>query len=387
MRGTHPLSVQVQGGPETARETLKNTFPSRRTYPQPVTWLPMVDAAVEELVDGVLASVPAPLREACDRAGILQGLGELGACDLGTLGSMLDEDYAEVKAAVIDASKPAFVATLKAAIREANRGCDAPSTSSTQQHSSAAELVSGIPSHKIPLVVTVKFNGAVIAERTSISVSASTTFAELARTRLEAVKDETCLNEVPLSVSLFRNADQQASDRVAAAITDQVGPPFALGYPFVLLSFTAPVHGCAPRPTGGANPFATGSFNPFNRAKGAGTLVLPEPYTPKEEGGSLSFELALFNAVLAQCTEEKLGVEASDRDACAALLLNVRDAVWLMSGRERSFKMSKVRTGSFSLPMSYACACDEHFITWMLACRCRPDSKCTARRSSRAALA
>ena len=91
-----------------------------------------------------------------------------------------------------------------------------------------------------------------------------------------------------------------------------MGGSFALGYAFAVLSFTAPVYGCPRPPTCGANPFATGSANPFSRAaKQRGcTLVLPEPYKPKEEGGTLNFELVLFNAVLAQCAQEQLGVEA-----------------------------------------------------------------------------
>ena len=42
----------------------------------------MVDAAVEGLVDSVLADVPAELRDACDRAGILSGLHSVGAGSL-----------------------------------------------------------------------------------------------------------------------------------------------------------------------------------------------------------------------------------------------------------------------------------------------------------------
>jgi len=42
--------------------------------------------------------------------------------------------------------------------------------------------------------------------------------------------------------------------------------------------------------------------------------VLPEPYKPKEEGSTLSFELALFNAVLTHCKQEVLGVHACDVD-------------------------------------------------------------------------
>jgi|Transcript_20577 hypothetical protein len=307
----------------------------------------MVDAAVEGLVDSVLADVPAELRDACDRAGILSGLHSVGAGSLATLGSMLNEDYAEVKAAVVASSKPAFVAMLKKAMRDGG-------TLRTTSTGPSPSPESFVPT--TALVVTVKFNGAVVAERTSISVSPSTTWEEVARTRLEAV-GKTDFEDFPLAVSLFRTADQHGSDRVTAAISDQIGPSISLGYPHALLSFTAPVYGCARPPTRGANPFATGSANPFSRAaKQRGcTLVLPEPYKPKEEGGTLNFELVLFNAVLAQCVQEQLGVEACDLDKCSGLILHVRDAVWLMSGREGNFKFSRVSLALFCSCTNFMC--------------------------------
>eukprot|EP00966_Prymnesium_polylepis_P138380 3197500-Prymnesium_polylepis.1 len=65
--------------------------------------------------------------------------------------------------------------------------------------------------------------------------------------------------------------------------------------------------------------------------------MLPKPYVPKEEGGQLNFELALFNALREQCERTSLGVKACDVASCQKLLIAVRDALWLMAGRERSF--------------------------------------------------
>jgi hypothetical protein len=303
----------------------------------------MVDADVERLVDGVLAEAPAPLREVCDRAGILSGLLRIGAGDLNTLGSLLENDYAEVKEAVATSSRPAFVAALKRAVERSDgvwplRDCGFGTPSTGQRPSPGVPIPPAVP-----LIVTIKFNNKVIAERTSIMASPSDTWERIATLRLEAV-GETGFADAPLTVSVFRTAEQHASDRVGAAISDQVGPSIQLGYPHALLSFTAPTYGCARRPTSGSNPFAAGSNNPFSRAakKSGGTLVLPEPYKPKEEGGHLNFELALFNAVLAQCQQEDLAVEACDLEACSGLILHVRDALWLMSGREDRFKFSKV---------------------------------------------
>ena len=75
--------------------------------------------AVEQLVDDVLDAVPKPLREACDRYGILAGLDRVGACSVPMLRTLLEQDYADVKAEIGGAAKPAFVATLKVAVLKA----------------------------------------------------------------------------------------------------------------------------------------------------------------------------------------------------------------------------------------------------------------------------
>ena len=72
-----------------------------------------MDEDLEELVDSVLAACSKPLRELCDRTGILNGLGRAGIFTLETLRTMLQVDYIEVKAAVLSAAKPSFVAILK----------------------------------------------------------------------------------------------------------------------------------------------------------------------------------------------------------------------------------------------------------------------------------
>ena len=74
---------------------------------------------VEQLVEQVLADVPAVLREMCDRNGILDGLQQLGACTVPLLRELMETDYADVKAAIGAAAKPAFVAMLKKALIDA----------------------------------------------------------------------------------------------------------------------------------------------------------------------------------------------------------------------------------------------------------------------------
>ena len=69
----------------------------------------------------------------------------------------------------------------------------------------------------------------------------------------------------------------------------------------------------------------------------AGT-ELPDRYEPKEEGGNLDFELRLFNALRDECEGEGLGVRMCDKLECANLLMRVRNALWMMAGRETDFK-------------------------------------------------
>ena len=68
-----------------------------------------MDDAVLKLVDDVLANAPAALREACSCRGILAGLETVGAFDVPTLRTLLEQDYAEVKQSISGAALPAFV--------------------------------------------------------------------------------------------------------------------------------------------------------------------------------------------------------------------------------------------------------------------------------------
>ena len=100
----------------------------------------------------------------------------------------------------------------------------------------------------VPLVVTIKMNGKVLAARTTLPMPPAATWEAVARTRLEAVLDATevpSFMRMPLAVSLFPTADHLPSDRVSAAISDTVAGGFALGYPHILFTLSPPVYGCA----------------------------------------------------------------------------------------------------------------------------------------------
>jgi hypothetical protein len=87
---------------------------------------------------------------------------------------------------------------------------------------------------------------------------------------------------------------QRECDRVGASISDAVGGSFALGYAFAVLSFSAPVYGCARPAAKGINKLP----QMMAAAAGTGELCLPRVYESSEGNGSLSFELSLFNAII-----------------------------------------------------------------------------------------
>lgn len=151
------------------------------------------------------------------------------------------------------------------------------------------------------MVITVKFNGTTIAERSSVPVPLTATYEEVARLRLGEQAPE--YSSMPLEVNLFPDGRQREVDRTGAAISDCVGGNFALGYAFAVLSFSAPVYGPENAPAKGVNKF----HEMMAAARGDSTLCLPLPYKPSEEGGSLNFELSLFNAILSQCERQALG--------------------------------------------------------------------------------
>jgi len=86
------------------------------------------------------------------------------------------------------------------------------------------------------LVVTVKFNGKVIAERTTMQVGMASSWESVARTRLEAVlPPETVADYMGagLKVHLFESAAHLTTQRVAAQISDPVSGGFTLGFAHV----------------------------------------------------------------------------------------------------------------------------------------------------------
>ena len=183
-----------------------------------------------------------------------------------------------------------------------------------------------LPVSALPIVVTVKFNGRTLAERSPLQLLPTMTWEAAARLRLDEQASE--FMSLPLQVHLYPNGQQRESDRVGASISDAVGGSFALGYAFAVLSFSAPVYGCARPAAKGVNAFPAAA-----RAEGGtGELCLPELYTCGEERGSLSYELSLFNAVILQFDRQGLGIRRDEREGCGKVATRVRNALWLMAG-------------------------------------------------------
>ena len=175
----------------------------------------MVGEDVEELVDTVLAEVPSGLRDACDRVGILAGLQTAGALSVPMLTNMLAEDYAEVKAAIGTAAKPAFVATLKAATTARPATPATPQQAAFQTPQARGQTAAERNTEPPPeaAVVTVKRGMVTLVTSRMIGLAASTTFAELLTLAVADQSEEqrTQLAGLPVKVPLQIGAGGQIS--------------------------------------------------------------------------------------------------------------------------------------------------------------------------------
>ena len=272
--------------------------------------------SLREAVEATLVGRDERLVARCDVEGILAALDQYCIFDVDDLAINLETAaFGALQAHLGSNAPPSFLALLKARLRElsvsSTPSAAAPSTRAPPSTPSTREP----PSHDaedvtiLPLVVTVKFNGQIISERSSLQLPATATWEAAARVRLGEQASE--YMSLPLQVHLYPNGQQRESDCVGASISDAVGGGFTLGYSFAVLSFSAPVHGCARPPAKGVNMFP--SMMAAARVEGgAGELCLPEQYKCGE-GGSLSYELSLFNAIVLQCDRRDLGVRRASR--------------------------------------------------------------------------
>ena len=278
---------------------------------------------LQALVEAALQGQDQRLVTRCDVGGIVTAFEDFGVYDPDTLRSTLHASMPALQLALGGTAPPSFLPLLKTKLGE--QETPAPPEAAAGACLPNVQLPTPSPAPpalaaQLPLVVTVRFNGRILAERTTLNVVPTATFEQVARARIQTALGAAEAHEyttMQLAVSLFPTADHRPSEKSGAAISDTVAGAFALGYPHVLLAFSTPVYGCARRPATGVD--ATEKLMDAARAVHA-NLCLPVQYAQKEEGGTLNFELALYNAILEQCADEQLGVIATDRDSCQDLL-------------------------------------------------------------------
>ena len=196
----------------------------------------------------------------CDVPGILAVFERWDIYDVDTLSANLASSFAELQRDLAPVAAMSFLALLKATIGRVPSAPppDTPSSAppTTPFHQAPpcfSPPIHPTPIHPpppatVPLVVTIKMNGKVLAERTTLPVPPSATWEAVARMRLDAVLDAAeveSYTSMPLAVSLFQTADMLPSGCVKAAISDTVANDFALGYPHVLFTLSPSVYGCA----------------------------------------------------------------------------------------------------------------------------------------------
>ena len=219
---------------------------------------------------------------------IVDAIEQYGIYDVDELSLALDASFGALQLQVGDAAPPVFLALLKAWLGAGPAAPPStpampmpPSTPSTESPPAFAPEPAAAPTAH-PMVVMVKFNGKVIVERSTVQLPPSTPWEQVVRLRLGDLAEQ--YMDTTLKVALYPTGQQKESERVGAAISDAVGPSFALGYPFAVLSFSAPVYACARPAAKGVDAFAPMMAKARAEA-GEGALMLPKPYVPKEEGG------------------------------------------------------------------------------------------------------
>ena len=218
----------------------------------------------------------------CDVPGILAVFERWDIYDVDTLSANLASSFAELQRDLAPVAAMSFLALLKATISRVpsapppdTPSSAPPTTPFTQAPPCFSPLIHPPSPATVPLVVTIKMNGKVLAERTTLPVPPAATWEAVARMRLETVLDaaevQGCMS-MPLAIGLFPTANHSPSDRVSAAISDTVAGGFALGYPHVLFTLSPLVYGCA-------RPAARGVDAPARMMADAAKQVSPPAHT------------------------------------------------------------------------------------------------------------
>ena len=169
--------------------------------------------SVRDAVEETLVGRDIRLVQRCDVDRIVAALEGYGCYDVPMLTDTLESSFGELQAQVGTAAAPAFLALLKAYLRKpadsppsTPQGAP-PSTPSTCAPPSFVPPVEPAAAPTtLPVIITVKFNGKTIAERSSLSLLSSTTWGEAAHLRLG--EQASNFASMPLKVDLFPNGQQ-----------------------------------------------------------------------------------------------------------------------------------------------------------------------------------
>jgi hypothetical protein len=213
-----------------------------------------MSTSLRDVVEAALRGRDDRLVAKCDVLGILAVFERCDIYDVPTLAANMDSSFAELRKELEPVAAQSFLALLKATVAASLRQ-SSPSTPSSAPPTAPQPPFCPSPLHPpsppitaVPLVITIKMNGKVLCERTTLPVPPTATWESVARTRLEAVLDAAEVQaymSMPLAISLFPTATHSPSDCVRAAVSDTVAGAFMLGYPHVVVALSPRVYGCA----------------------------------------------------------------------------------------------------------------------------------------------
>ena len=243
--------------------------------------------SLREVVEATLHGRDERLVAKCNVAGILQVFERWDIFDLETLASTLTTSFAELQVEMEAVAARSFLGLLKVTMGKSARSVPPETPSSVPPQSPFTEtppffsppLHPPPPPMVVPIVITIKMNGKMVGERTTLTVPPTATWEAVARTRLEAVasvEEVSTYLSMPLAVSLFPAAEHSVGDRVGAAISDTAAAAAALGYHHVVLTLSPPVYGCA-RPAARGVDAAARMMD--DARKQAACVGLPKPYS------------------------------------------------------------------------------------------------------------
>ena len=173
---------------------------------------------LREAVEATLRGRDERLVAKRDVDGILHVFERWDIYDIETLQANLESSYAELQEDLAPVAARSFLGLLKSTLgtvpRPSPHGIPSvpPSTPSTSAAFSSPPIHPPSPA-TVPLVVTIKMNGKVLAERTTLPVPPAATWEAVARMRLETVLDASLLRSRGRARHASRRASPPSSGR------------------------------------------------------------------------------------------------------------------------------------------------------------------------------